>query len=64
LLEFKKNPMLVKLKAKTCGLTLRTAPLSDLTMLELMLGAFMPISKSFSVGKNDAKKSSSGVGKD
>ena len=56
--------MLVKFKAKTCGLTLRTAPLSDLTMLELMLGAFIPISKSFSVGKNDAKKSSSGVGKD
>jgi len=64
LLEFKKNPMLVKLKGKTCGLTLRTAPLSDLTMLESMLATFLPISKSLSGDKKDAKKSSSGVGRD
>lgn len=56
--------MLVKLKAKACGLTLRTAPLSDLTMLESMLATLLPISKSVSGGKIEAKKGSSGVGKD
>jgi hypothetical protein len=64
MLDFKKNPMLVKLKAKTCGITLRTSPLSDLTMLELMLATFLPIWKSFLLGKKDVKKGSSGVGRD
>jgi hypothetical protein len=56
--------MLVKLKAKTCGLTLRTAPLSDLTMLGLMLDTFLPISQSFFAGKKDVNKAASGVGRD